>query len=292
MKRERILKATERELEAGGFATVLASNMHTCADVIAARGPHKFIIKVTRNIDSVTRREADALGKLAGFLDAEPIIVGSVAGNQKLKENVSRYRFDVRCVSPGTLPALMRGEARLLASKAFGVKAPIDSTRLRKLRKINNMRVSDLAKKTGLSESTLYKHEEGPKYAAINTVLRIERVLKGRVLTDSDEPRDVAVRSLSAQFAKTGMMALKLNIAPFDILAKNKNYFEISLDANFRTLAKRATFFSAIRETFDSNYPFFMSDKKTGKAFGIPVVNKKALSKASSEEELLDLVYY
>ena len=74
------------------------------------------------------------------------------------------------------------------------------------------------------------------------------------------------------------------------MVAKEKNYYEISLDANSRTLAKRAMFFSAIRETFDNNYPFFLSSRKHGRIEGVPVVGKKELRVIDSEEELLNRI--
>jgi putative transcriptional regulator len=260
MKKESIARLAERELKASGYTTVLASNMHTCADVIAARGGQKFIIKISSNIDSVTRKEAGALFKLAKFLDAEPVILGSVAGRKPLKDNVSRYRFDVICVSAGALESLLHGGTKLLASKSFGAKAQIDSARLRSLRKLSNMRVSDLAK----NEKVSVEWHQPP--------------------TTSQKPR-------STTFGKTGLQALELHSAPFDIVAKEKNYFEISFEANFRTLAKRAAFFNAIRETFENNYPFFLSESRKGKVRGIPMLSRKELSEVRSEDELLDLVY-
>jgi putative transcriptional regulator len=291
MKKESIARLVERELEASGYATVMASNMHTCADAIAARGGQKFIIKIAHNIDSVTRKEAGALSRLAKFLDAEPIILGSVAGRKPLKDNVSRYRFDVICVSAGALESLLHGGTKLLASKSFGAKAQIDSARLRSLRKLSNMRVSDLAKKTGLSESTLYKHEEAQSYAAVGTLLKIERALNDKVSAEWHQPSGTPQRPRVTTFGKTGLQALELRSAPFDIVAKERNYFEISFEANFRTLAKRATFFNAIRETFENNYPFFLSESRKGKVRGIPMLSKKGLSEVRSEDELLDLVY-
>ena len=291
MKKGSIAKTAERELEASGFATVTASNMHTLVDVIAARRGQKFIIKVAQDIDSVTRQEANALFRLARFLDAEPIILGSVAGTRKLKENVSHYRFEVRCISPETLPNLIHGEAKLLASRSFGIKATIDNVRLRNLRKISNMQVTELARQTGLSKSTLYKHEEEPNYAAVSTIQKIEKALNSRIGIESELPRGFALRLKAEKFERTGMQALELHSAPFDIVAKDRNYFEISFDANFRTLAKRAAFFSAIRETFENNYPFFLSFRKKGKMLGVPILGKKEIERVRSEDELLDLVY-
>ncbi len=291
MKRAGIIKEAERELSSGGYATVLAGNMHTFADVFAERMGRKFIIKAVYNIDSVTRKEAEALSKLSQFMGAEPLVLGRVSKSNKLKNNVSYYRFSIRCISPDSLPALASGNPDLIASKSVGLKVKIDESRLRELRKIGNKRLADLAKEAKISRSTLYKHERHSSYAAIGTVSRLERILNGSIRSESEllEIRKVTLDSIELE--STGMQALRLHSAPFDIVAKKKNYYEISLDANSRTLAKRAAFFSAIRETFDNNYPFFLSSRKHGKIEGVPVVEKKEMRIIDSEEELLDLVY-
>lgn len=292
MKRDRLIKEAEHELNASGYATVLAGNMHTFADVFAGGRGRKLIIKAVHNIDSVTRREAGALFKLAEFLDAEPIIIGSVAGCKKLEENVSRYRFDVRCISPGTLSSLTHGETKFLASKSFGIKTMVDGSRLRNLRKVNNLRVTELAKRAGLSKSTLYKHELQLDYASADTVAKLERILNGSIRME-EEVTQSSTRPLlnESKFARTGMQALTLHSAPFDIVAKDKNYYEISFDANTRTLIKRAALFKAIRETFEGNYPFFLSKGKKGRMRGVPVVGEREMLGVGSEDELLDLVY-
>ncbi len=290
MKRERTVREAERELNSGGYATVLASNMHTCADVFAQRKGQKFVIKIVYNIDSVTRKEADALSKLAQFLDAEPVIVGSTSKAGELKDGINYQRFLIRCVSPEMLPRLDSMEISLLASKSVGIKVMVNGERLRNLRKTNNMKISDLAETARLSRSTLYKHEKSGGYAAISTVAKIERVLSGPIRLET-APESRKLRLQENELARTGMISMHAELAPFDIVAKKKNYYEISLDANVRTLIKRALLYKSIRETFESNYPFFISKNRSGRIRGVPVIKKKELMKAASEDQLLDMVY-
>lgn len=288
MKRERIIKEAERELSTSGYSTVLASNMHTCVDVFAEKKGRKFIIKVIYNIDSLTRKEAENIYKLSQFLDAEPLVLASVSKNDRLKDNVNYRRFAIRCISPEMLLNLDSNTLSLLASKAVGVKAKLDSSKLHKLRKISNMKIVELAKESSLSKATLYKHERSDEYATIGTIARLESVLNGSIRSE-DALESGRVSFHANKLAKTGLMALHLDKAPFDIVAKKRNYYEISLDANIRTLIKRAALFKAIRETFENNYPFFIS-KKGRKIDGILVVRKEDLLKAGSEEELLSIV--
>lgn len=291
MKRECIIRETEHELSASGYATVLASNMHTFADVFAEGKGRKFIIKAVHSIDSVTRKEAEALSKLSQFIGAEPLVVGQVSKSSKLRSNISYYRFSIRCISPEMLTNLTSNEPNFLASKSVGVKVRVDGSKLRKLREINNTKVSDLAIKARLSRSTLYKHEHEVNYAALGTVLKLERILNDSIKSEEGELHGERPSLRFKEFAKTGMQALQLNSGPFDIVAKKKNYYEISLDANARTLIKRAALFKAIRETFESNYPFFLSERGKGKIRGVPVIKKKDILSVGSEDELLNLVY-
>ncbi len=290
MKKDQVASEARRELEVGGFATVLASNMHTFANIFAQGREGKFIIKAVHNIDSVTRKEADALSKLSRFMGAEPLVVGEVSKNSKLRPGVSYYRFSIRCISPEMLADLAPNGSPLLASKSVGLKVRIDGAKLRRLRKISGAQVSELASMVKISSSTIYKHENETDYAAAATVAKLEKILGGTIRAEEQLSfSKVAVHASTLE--GTGLQALRLNSAPFDIVAKDKNYFEISLDANSRTLAKRAAFFHAIKETFDSNYPFFLSKRKKGRVLGVPVLGKEEISKVHSEDELLDLVY-
>lgn len=240
MKRDRIIKEAERELSISGYATVLASNMHTFADVFAQGKGGKFIIKAVHNINSVTRREADALAKLSQFMGAEPLVVGQVSKNNRLKSNISYYRFSIRCISPEMLANLTANEPSFLASKSVGVKVKLDGSRLRELREMSDTKVADLARKAKLSTSTLYKHEQKVNYASVGTILKLEKILNDSIISGEGAPQRGRPVLKRREFARTGMQSLQLDSGPFDIVAKERNYYEISLDANTRTLIKRA----------------------------------------------------
>ena len=290
MNRQRIIRQKELELSAGGYSTVLVQNMHSCADIFAERKGKKLAIKVVHNIDSVTRKEAETLQKLSRFLDAEPLILASVSKNRSLDPRIEHYRFGVRCIHPSLLPDIDYNEPRLFASKAVSAKVRIDSDRLRALRKTSSMNLAELAAETRISKATLYKHEENDAYASLQTVSRLEKALGGQIAA-GDLTENKTAELPMRWFVKTGMRSLRLEIAPFDIVAKKKNYYEIGLQANARTMIKRAALFKAMKDTFEGNFPFFINDKKSGRVAGMPSVGRKELAKVGSEEELLDLVY-
>ncbi len=291
MKKDRAMKQVAELLEDSGYSLVIIRNMHTCMDILAKRLDRKFVIKVVYNVDSASREEADTLNKVASFMDAEPLIVGSVSKRNKLAEGVDYNRFSVRCVSINSMDRIASNLPSLTASKSIGVTALVDGAKLRYLRKLNNMTRSKLSRSAKISKDTIYMHESQGGYAAIRTIEQIERVLNGTITASEQNVRSTA-KVGATKLANTGIKAIKLSNAPFDIIAKSSNYYEISGDANIRTMVKRAEFFKTVRESFEDNYPFFLSKNKKGRLHGVPVLNKKDLKRISSEHELLEELTY
>ncbi len=289
MKKDRMMRKLTAALESNGYSYVHLKNMHTCVDVLAQKKGRKLMIKVARNIDSVRKGEVDSLRKASSFMGFESIIVGLVSNRSALSENVLYSRFSTRCVSLGSLEGNGFAPA-YMASRSIGVKARIDAQRLKKLRKLANMSIGRLASESGVSEASIYDHEKSDSYASLSTVDRLESVLDGSVKSDSSEATaSGSVRS--RKLANTGMESISLPSSPFDVVAKGRNCYEISYEANFRTIVKRAGMFKLIRDSFDCNYQFFLSRSRDGSVNGVPIVSRRTLNRMTSEDELVNLVY-
>lgn len=292
MKKDLVVKQVAEVLENNGYSLVMIPNMHTCMDILAKKLDQKYIIKVVYNIDSASRAEAQALTKIASFMDAEPLIVGSVSKNAPLAKSISYSRFSVKCMSLGSLENIASDLPSLTASKSVGVKVMVDGERLKYLRKLSNMTRERLSRATGISTDTIYLHEKKGGYASIETVKRIEAALHGPVKGTPPQAEHHTTRVSSIRLANTGIKAARLHNAPFDMIAKSANYYEISGDANIRTMIKRAEVFKAIHESFGDNYPFFLSATKSGRMHGVPVLSRKQLKKIKSEHDLLEELTY
>ena len=291
MKKSELVKKAAGELSSGGFATVFAGNMHTLVDVLAERRGRKLAIKAVTNIDSVTQEEAKELEKLARFLGAEPIILGVCSKNGVLNGSASYNRFSLKCIPIDMLPKIASNRPGLVASKSLGLKVAIDGAKLSRLIKLMDIGVPELSRKVNVSKSMLYKHEHGYLYASSTIVAKLESTLHGSIRPE-EEPQQEAKQCLrQSRFANMKMQTLRLRFAPFNMVAKSRNLYEVSFDANERTMVKRAELFSAIHDTFDNNYPFFVSEKKSGRVRGVPVVRRRELMMQESESGLLDLLY-
>jgi putative transcriptional regulator len=291
MKKSELVRKAAGELNGSGFATVLAGNMHTLVDVLAERRGRKLAIKAVTNIDSVTQEEAKELEKLAWFLGAEPIILGVCSKNGALKDGTSYNRFSLKCVPIDMLPKLASNQPGLVASRSLGSKIAVDGAKLSRLIKLADIGVPELSRKAKVSKSMLYRHEHGYLYASSTAVTRLESALHGSIRFEEEPYRESRQCLRQSRFANMKMQTLRLRFAPFDIVARSRNLYEVSFDANERTMAKRAELFGAIRDTFDNNYPFFVSERKSGRIRGVPVVRKQELMSQETESGLLDLLY-
>ncbi len=287
MKKEGVVRGIEKELEDNGYSTAVARNMQTCIDVFATKLGKTIAIKAVHNIDSATRSEAGSLFKIASFLGAEPVIIGESSRNGRLERSVIYKRFSVNCIASDSLEMLEEHRIHYLASRSVGVKARIDGARLRQLRKMSGMSASRLARWAGVSKETVYRYEHGGGYASGRLAEKIGRLLGGDIAVNAGEeeaPRAGGGR----KFERTGMMAVEIRNAPFDMVARSANRYEISYDANPRTVSKRAEFFGSLRSLLDSNYPFFISRKREGSVNGIPMLKHDTVRRLRSEKELLE----
>ncbi len=290
MKKEGIVRRVAKELDDSGYSTVVVRNMRTCIDVFATKLGRTVAIKAVHNIDSAGRAGVESLYRIASFIGAEPLIVGGVSQNGRLGEGVIYRRFSVRCMASSSIDLLGEEVTARLAARTVGVKVRVDGARLRKLRKNCGVSAARLAKMTGISREAVYRYERCSGFATGRVALRLGRALGEAVTMDAREGEPKRVEA-SRMFGTTGMAALDVSNAPFDVIVKNENRYEISYDTDSRTMAKRAELFSSLSGLLESNYPFFVSRRREGRIMGIPILRQETVRGLRSEKELVEALY-
>ncbi len=289
MHRENIVKEVAKILESYSYENVVISNMHASFDILARNRNRAIVIKVVYNIDTVDRKMAKDIFDVAAFMDANPLIVGEVSKDKKLGRNVVYTRFSINCVSIESFESVLDGINIPLASKYVGTKAEVDKDRMKSLRMLSGMSLSELAKSAKVSKDTLYKLEKFGGYASLDTVERTEARLGDSVRLNkvSIGIYEYKISGDSYKIGHTDIKAVYLNSSPFNVIGKRKNHYQASIESNPRTMKKKANVFTQIMKSFENNYSFFISDKKDGKFDGINVISKKKLSKIESESDLV-----
>ncbi len=293
MEREHLIKGAEKILEKSDYITVIIKNMHTCSDIIAQNKGKKLIIKVVENIDTIEKETAKQLSDIAQFIGAKPIIIGKKSKNGDLKENIVYKRFFTDCISLGSLEGFISDLVQPIAAKSVGSKVPIDGNKIRYFRRLNGLSISFLANEVGVSKDTIYRYEKYNKYASSNTFEKLEKALGGAVSENRETEEFSGKLKSSRYFFHMNISSLETIKMPFNVIAKGKNnYYEASLETNTKTLLKRAKVLKEISEKFEFNFPFIISNTRSGGSiFGIPTISKDRMSSIYSEKELIEEIY-
>ena len=107
--RENILYDINILLNTYDFQT---SNIYdrSCFDILARRDDILIILKIYKNIDSLTQTQAEELSKVAGTFLASPIIIGLKSKHNYLEEDVVYERYELPVISPQTLCNIIANE--------------------------------------------------------------------------------------------------------------------------------------------------------------------------------------
>ncbi|MGC8676405.1 MAG: helix-turn-helix domain-containing protein [Candidatus Micrarchaeia archaeon] len=288
MRKQDLTRKIAKELAGMGFAVAEASGIRSCVDIIAQNKNTKLVIKAVRNIDAVSAEEAEMLKRVASFIGATSVIVGTNSQNGILKKGVSYFRFAIRCVNAAEVDSIADASVSYVASKAVGVKVLLNGTRLRQLRQLSGLSLGELAQLAGVSASTIYKREKGYAFVSLGTARKLEAIFGEKLALASEVEQarsDVARKNIG----KSSVVAIELDNAPFGMLAKQNNYYAVGYESDARTMAKKALFFKSLQESLENSIPFFVSSSKKN-VEGVKAITRKQLESVRSESELLDLV--
>jgi len=291
MTKKEIVKQVKEAIEKNGYLQVAIEGVHSAVDLIAEKKDKKLLIKVVENIDSVSRDVALELCKLADFIGAQPLIIGERSKNVVLSEDLIYKRFSVSCISAKGFEYLLDGLPQPIAAKGIGAKVRIDGTKLKEIRRINNISAEELAKKIKISKSSIYRYEHNYAYVSLEVANRINNFFKSKLDAEKEEIESNTYSNNEMRLAKTNVRALSVKRLPFNIIAKGKtNYYEIASEGDIRTLVKRAVVLKEIMETFKNNYSFFVIESDKKEIMNLPVIKKDKLYNISSEAELLEII--
>lgn len=205
--RERSIEQVKDLLERSGFFVSDAHGVRPSSfDLAARRDSLLLLVKVLKNIDTLSREESAHLVELGQLFPAAVLIVGQSSGSSELEPGVVYTRYDVPIVRLETLRELVeKGVPPFLMSAPGGVFVRIDGTRLRSLREERGLSLGALASIAGVSRHSIQLYEEGAG-AEVIVVQRVERFLGEPIALPADVlrvPQRVAEK-LSAPPAHEG----------------------------------------------------------------------------------------
>ncbi len=290
MYKRRKMREVLRLVEDNSFSTVGADTFHTCFDIMAQKDGKRIMIKFEKNIDGLQKSDANALRMLEAFLDSQALVIGKNYKGQRLEDGMIFKRYGIECISENTLEYLMDGRNLNDAKKFQKDVKKIDGLALKRLRKLVNSSMRELADAVGISKDSIYRYENGKEDITGETLTKLENFFEGRLSCQRDYvPREKQYYQTEARLAGTKLLLFETD--PFSIILKGLSVYEAGREANSRTMEKWTRFYKDINEAF-GDYPFFLSFKPLKKTNrnGIPIVTMKELEKAGIESNLMEFI--
>ncbi|MBP2144394.1 putative transcriptional regulator [Methanococcus voltae] len=175
--REVLLSECIQILYENNFVISKPSLDRSCFDLIARRGNTRLLIKVLKNIDSLSSQQSDELCKIASIVSATPIIVGSRTRNSTMEDEVVYERHHIKAVTTKTFENQITGRPPVVYADRGGFFVNIDGSVLKRTREQLNISVGELAEISRVSRKTIYKYEQNEANPSAEVAIKIEEYL-------------------------------------------------------------------------------------------------------------------
>ncbi|MCI4362891.1 MAG: helix-turn-helix domain-containing protein [Thermoplasmata archaeon] len=325
-ERERGIERVRDTLTRAGFYVSDAHGIRpTSFDLLARRDSTLLLLKVLKNIDSLSPEDALRLNEVAGLFHARTLLIGQASGATRLEPGVVYTRYGVPIVVEETFEEfLLHGIPPFLVSSPGGIFARIDGPRLQGLREARGLSLGALAQVAGVTRRTIQLYEEGGG-AEVSIVTRIEEFLHETVVKPIElMPAHAPRGSPSEQepgkkesapaehvppaptgdpvrddvFRRLGTMGWEVVVTircPFDAFTHGAQggEEEILLTAvgSLRSAQHRAEVLQGIARAIEG-YSMFVTSQPTGRESvdGLPILSVSELRRHRDRSELLDLL--
>ncbi len=166
--------------------TVSQSYSRSCFDILARKNDLKFLIKVLKNIDSLSIDQSKELIKISSILNAIPLLIGVRTRNFSMEDNVVYERHNIKAITYETFKQYLDGSPPIVYASRGGFFVNIDGEMLRKIREKLNISVGELAEYSNVSRKTIYKYEQNLANPSIDVALKIEQYLDVPLIREVD----------------------------------------------------------------------------------------------------------
>jgi len=242
--REIILSECVEILQRYNF-TVSQTFGRSCFDILARKGSRKYLIKVLKNIDSLSYEQSLELLKLSKILGATPLIIGIRTRNLPMENGVVYERHSIKAITLKTFEAYLEGNPPIVYAGRGGFFVNIDGETLRTVREKLNISVGELAEYSNVSRKMIYKYEQNLANPTIEVALRIEEYLDTPLIrgipleVDEKEISDISIEGDKERyrserendfklyvidiFNQLGFHTTEVKRAPFDAIVEKED---------------------------------------------------------------------
>jgi len=311
MKRTEIVEKVRDTVAKAGFILSNPSEIYGISfDFIARNDDTLIVVKVLKNVDSLSKESANGLKVFSNVLDASPIVIGERSISRTLDDGVLYMRYGISIMNPGTLEDyLLEGLPPLVYSSPGGCYVHLDGKTLRTLRERHGLSLGGMADIAKVSKRTIQMYEEGMS-ASVETACLLEdffdvplvkplEVLVKRFemefMTDPDNEPTPLEKEIFRDFVSMGYDVFPISHFPFSAFSqqvdRKRNIIMTGVEKDDRVLKKKARMVTNLSEVTGKRSVFIV--KKTLRkecVEGMPIIERRELKKVSGAGELLELI--
>ncbi len=265
-----------------------------CFD-IAAKNKKLLLVKALINIDGLSQQQALSLKAISYFVSAYPFIVSLKTNREMLKDEIIYSRFELPVMTPKMFSAIIEEETIPYVKSTKGKHIiPINTYTLRKKRKELKLSLKQLAEKIGISKKALYEIENNRVTPTVQTVKKLEDVLKTDLkLAYQPEPlkatylkpKDKFEERVRKEFIRIGIDNSSVYSAPFEIIGKIKKPIITGLSKNDKKIKKDALAVKKLSFILSSECTFIAKKFEENSVEGVPIILEEELSSIESAKE-------
>ncbi|WP_456373179.1 transcriptional regulator [Methanocaldococcus sp.] len=278
----------------------------SCFDIIASKDSIRLILKVLKNIDSLSKEQSKELKKISRILRGTPLIIGIRTRNAPMEHGVVYDRYNIKAVTFETFKDYLEGSPPVVYAKRGGFFVNIDGKVLREAIESMGISVGKLAEVAGVSRKTIYKYETQMANPSVEVAMKIEEFLdvplvKGIDLFEPIEDEDFENKLEKLEdykkealnfLNKLGFNLFVVNKAPFDAVAEknlgeSQNILLTNIEQQNNEEVKRKALLVRELSKLLEGYSLLILEKKEKEYKNLPVVSIEELKKM---DDALDLI--
>ncbi|CAB3288557.1 Putative HTH-type transcriptional regulatory protein MLAUSG7_v1_0786 [Methanocaldococcus lauensis] len=278
----------------------------SCFDIIASKDSIRLILKVLKNIDSLSKEQSKELKKISRILRGTPLIIGIRTRNAPMEHGVVYDRYNIKAVTFETFKDYLEGSPPVVYAKRGGFFVNIDGHVLREAIETMGISVGKLAEVAGVSRKAIYKYETQMANPSVEVAMKIEEFLdvplvKGIDLFEPIEDEDFENKLEKLEdykkealhfLNKLGFDLFIVNKAPFDAVAEkdlkeSQNILLTNIEQqNNEEVRRKALLVKELSKLLEG-YSLLILEKKEKEYKNLPVVSIEELKKM---DDALDLI--
>ena len=269
----------------GGFTV---KNVKGCFDLLARTEDKIILIKIVTDANSLNQEAIDEMKKIAGCVDATPLVVTEKSGNE-LEDNVVYSRFGVFTINKKTLKNALRQKLPFVKSGKAGLTASLDGKRLRQKREEEGLSLQDLSRKIGVSKRMITNYENCNSDIVLQKALKLYDLFGTDVFNQIDIFSEMdkilysCVSDVGKKYSQLGFNAVETKRSVFDIIAKKEK--ELILTAVGDSFNKEMSSLSRLLAAES----LIIFERKKPRA-EVPKIAKEEFLELENEKELIRVV--